>query len=177
MDSMDEIINLEGKSLSNREVLDLVNHKANFITYDKLANVNNIDDILEPHGACVILYFTAENYGHFCCLFRVEPGVLEFFDPYGLFVDKELDFNKDIYFRQEKNQDYPHLSYLLDYSPYALTYNNYKFQKKKEDVRTCGRHCACRINFRMMDLEKYKDFLTNPYLDFDNTVTLLTAMI
>jgi hypothetical protein len=107
----------------------------------------------------------------------MDHGNLEFFDSYGLTPDEELNFNKNEYFRKSKNQDYPHLSYLLDHSPYEISYNNYKFQQKRNDIRTCGRHVACRIIFRHMPLEDYKVFMTDKYLTPDQIVTLLSAKI
>src|SRR6188768_1962094 len=111
---MDYIIeNLEDISLSNQELMKLIDHKAKLITYTDLAKCNSIDQVLEPYGACIILFLTREHYGHWCCLFKVKPDTLEFFDPYGLKPDDELDFEIDPYFRKYAKEDYPHLTYLL----------------------------------------------------------------
>lgn len=167
---------LEDKGISNFDILELVDHKANLITYTDLAKVNNIDEILDPYGACIILFLTRKNYGHWCCLFRT-GNLLEFFDPYGLKPDEELNFKIDPYFRKIAKQDYPHLSYLLYHSPYKISYNHFQFQKFKKDVKTCGRHVAVRLMFRHLPLEKYIKLILSSKFDPDKTVTLLTFHI
>src|SRR5574337_291361 len=113
------IKNLEDVSLSNFELMDIVDNQSNLITYDKLANVRSIDEILNPYGACIILFLTRENYGHWCCLFKLGDNLLEFFDPYGYMPDEELSFGQ---------QQVPYLSALLIKSKYSISYNHYRFQ-------------------------------------------------
>ena len=170
---------LESISLSNYEVLELINGKANLIQYPELATKNNIDEILHPYGACIILYLTRKNYGHWCCLFRFkdDPNLLEFFDPYGLFVDDELNFKMNENFRKINNQDYPHLTHLLYISPYKISYNQYKFQKKLKGVATCGRHTSMRLLLRDLPLDNYKKFMTSTNYTPDELVTMLTTLI
>lgn len=168
---------LQNMSMSNEEMNKLVNGKANIITYTKLANVTNIDQILEPYGACIILYLTKKNYGHWVCLFRVTPTMLEHFDSYGIYPDHELNFKMDKHFRRISNEDYPHLSYLLYYSPYELSYNQYQFQSKMRGVATCGRHTALRLLLRDMPLDDYKNLITSTEFTPDEVVTLLTEEI
>ena len=47
---MNEQIN---KSLSGREVLDLLDHKANLVQYSDVHNIPTIDKLLGPHKKCV----------------------------------------------------------------------------------------------------------------------------
>lgn len=175
---MDRLIKeLEQMSLSNQEVMKLIDGKANLIQYPQLAQINNIDEILEPYGACVILFLTKKNYGHWTCLFKVSPNTLEFFDPYGLMIDDELNFKMAEHFRRESNQDYPHLTWLLYNSPYKITYNEHKFQKKLKGVATCGRHTAMRLILRHLSLDQYKEFFDGSGMDPDKLVTILTSYI
>lgn len=175
---MNKIIKeLEKMSLSNNEVMKLVNGKANLIQYSELAKVSNIDEILKPYGACIILFLTRKNYGHWTCLFKVKPDELEFFDPYGLFIDDELNFKMPEYFRKKSNQDYPHLTWLLYNSPYKISYNEHKFQKKMKGVATCGRHTAMRLILRYLTLEQYKELIDGSRMDPDKFVTMLTSYI
>jgi len=168
---------LENISLSNTEVMHLIDGKANLIQYPQLVNVTNIDQILEPYGACIILFLTKQNYGHWTCVFKVNNNTIEYFDPYGLFIDEALDFNKDNYFRIENNQNYAHLTYLLYHSKYEITYNQYKFQSKKKGVSTCGRHTAMRLIMRNLSLDEYKKYITSFNIDPDELVTLLTIFV
>lgn len=168
---------LENISLSNDEVLKLVNGKANLILYPELSKINNIDDVLNPYGACIILFLTKKNYGHWTCIFKLDEDTIEYFDPYGLYIDDALNFKMNKYFRKVNNQDFSHLTYLLYKSPYTITYNQYKFQKKMNGVSTCGRHTAMRLILRKLSLEQYKELMTSGKYSPDKLVTLLTSYI
>ena len=175
---MDNLIRkIEAISLSNDEVMELINGKANLIQYPQLYGINSLDEILEPYGACVILYLTRQNYGHWCCVFKLDNNSVEFFDPYGLFPDEELKFRMDPNFRKRSHEDIPMLSYLLDSSPYNLSFNHHKFQKRISDVKTCGRHTAMRLICRNISLDDYINLFTNNKYDADFLVTMLTAYI
>lgn len=168
---------LEEISLSNDEILELVDGKANLILYPELSKINNIDEILYPYGACIILFLTKKNYGHWTCIFKVNDNTIEYFDPYGLYIDNALNFKMDKYFRKINNEDFAHLTYLLYISPYNISFNQYKFQKKLKGVSTCGRHTAMRLILRDLSLDEYKKFMTNRKYSPDELVTILTSYI
>ena len=174
---MMSIEDLESISLSNVEVMNLIGNKANIIQYPELRFYENIDDILEPYGACIILFLTRENYGHWTCVFKVDENTIEYFDPYGLFIDEALDFKMNEYFRYKNHQNFAHLTWLLLNSRYEITYNEHKFQQKKKGISTCGRHTAMRLILRELSLEEYKDFIYSFNLNPDKLVTLLTIYI
>ncbi len=167
---------LEKISLSNDEMLKLVNGNANLIQYPELANISNIDQVLRPYGAVIILFLTRKNYGHWICVFKVTPNMLEFFDPYGLFIDDELNFKMNKYFRKISHENYPHLTYLLYNSLYQISYNQYKFQSKMKGVATCGRHTAMRLILRDLPLDEYKELMTSTNYTPDELVTMLTSI-
>jgi hypothetical protein len=174
---MNKIIKkLEKHSLSDNELLELVSNKANLLTYTEVSKINTMDELLGPYGACIILYLSKHNYGHWCCIFLVGSNELEFFDPYGTYIDFQLKHIPE-YFRKVSGQMCPHLSCLMINSPYLLSYNEYKFQKHEKDISTCGRHVAIRLILRKLDLESYKDFITSTPNDPDYVVTMLTAFI
>jgi len=138
------------KSLSGNEVCQIVmkaiGEEPNIITYNELDKIRDIDDILK-NNMCVILYETSEGYGHWTCVFK-DRNTIEHFDSYGLFPDKELKFvSKDI--NKMLGQGYPMLSKLLYDCPYDIRYCNKKFQG--EDSSTCGRWCAMRLIFKILD--------------------------
>lgn len=166
---------LQSISLSDAEMRKLVHGKCNLMSYDQVAKCRNIDQVLGRHRACIILYLTKPGYGHWCCIFEVSPGVLEFFDPYGKMPDETLEYEIDDKFRKQVNQDYTHLLDMMYNSPYNLTYNHHQFQKKKDDVNTCGRHCAVRLMCRNIPLDVYIKAFKG--LDADKTVTFLTSYI
>ena len=55
---------LKDTALTGAEVLKLVGGGANLIKYKELADYDNLLDVLDPHDACIILYETKMNYGH-----------------------------------------------------------------------------------------------------------------
>lgn len=175
---MEKLIrNLENKSLSNHELLKMINNKANLLIYSELSKKKTIDQVLGKHGACIILYETKKDYGHWCCIFKLNKNTLEFFDPYGKKVDQQLKWI-DNNFRKHHNEWYPHLSSLLLKSSYKLTYNNYKFQKFEKEVNTCGRWVGLRLKFRHLSLEEFKKIFKKKRDETpDFYATLLTELI
>jgi mRNA-degrading endonuclease YafQ of YafQ-DinJ toxin-antitoxin module len=177
---MDILKVYENIALSDKEVLKLIDGKANLILYPDLIQYDNIDEILAPYGACIILFEAKPKYGHWCCLFKQNEKLLEFFNPYGGYPDDSLEYIP-MHFRLISNQYYPYLSSLMYKSPYELSYNEHKFQKHNKDIKTCGRHAAVRLVFRHLSLDKYKellDFLRKILkMNYDEIVTLLTGYI
>jgi hypothetical protein len=162
-------------SLSNSDIENLLDHKMNLILYPELAKFDNIDDVLGPYGACVILYLTRHNYGHWVCIFRRPGNKLEFFDSYGLMPDDELKFVSEN-IRRELKQDYPHLTWLLYNSGYKIEFNHHKFQKKGSDIATCGRWVVLRLLLRDISLTQFINLfkgIKNP----DYIVTAVTQML
>lgn len=173
-----KIKELKDYSLSDKDVMKIVNGHANFITYDKLQDVTNIDEILSPYGSCIILYLTKPNYGHFVSLNLVGPKMdsLEHFDSYGIIPDDELhEFPISDSLREQLGEDYPYLLQLMYDSPYDLSFNEYKLQSKNNDVKTCGRWAAMRTFLKHLPLEEFADIFKNNRLGTpDDIVTLLT---
>lgn len=183
--SIKEILNQYADiALSDSEVLKLIDGKANLILYPNLHKYKSIEDILYPYGACIILYEAMPRYGHWCCIFKVNSELLEYFNPYGGFhegfPDQTLK-NIPMDFRLKSNQDYPYLSLLMYNSSYRLSYNEHPFQKHGDDIKTCGRWCALRIVLKHLSLQHFYDLVE--YLKkilgvtSDQLVTLLTMYI
>lgn len=169
----------EQKALSGSEIMKLLNGRTKVIKYSELGKIHDINELLFGHDSCVILILSRENYGHWVCLTR-RGNILEFFDSYGYLVDDPIYFkNTSKYFRKHNGQDFPLLSYLLLKcgNEYDLTYNEINFQKDNKSVATCGRHVACRIRFRKMDLYDYCRMLRNINPDYDKAVVLLTHKV
>jgi hypothetical protein len=161
-------------ALSDKEVLQLVQGRANIILYPDLYKYEMLDEILEPYGACFLLYEAKKNYGHWCCVFKTDHNSIEMFDPYGGYPDTQLNYIP-ANFRKVSHQDVPHLSYLMYNSPYELSYNEHDFQGHKSDIKTCGRWCATRLIFRDTPLKQFARIFKRP--NGDNLVTLLTMWV
>lgn len=169
-----KIKKLMSKSLSNYDILKIIQNKANLITYPDIHKYKSLDELLGKHKACIILYETKPLYGHWCCIFKLSNDCVEFFDPYGLFPDTEKKFiNKD--YQKLSNQYKPYLKALMLESPYILTYNHFPFQEKKVGVNSCGRWCAIRLLFRHLALDDFiKIFGKKRHNKHDFYITLLT---
>lgn len=175
---MDRAIkSLRAKSLSNFDIMRICDGKVNIVTYPELSEYSSIDDVLGKYGAAIILYLTKKKYGHWVAIFKVNRHQIEFFDPYGLRPDDQLDFINQ-HFRVENNEKKPHLSYLLYNSPYTVTYNDDRLQKMIKDVSTCGRWCAIRIVLRKLKLPDFvRIFKNNKCYDPDFFVTAISSFI
>lgn len=181
MDTFNNIIRrYEDIALSDTQVLKLVNKKANLILYPDLHKYKNIDQILDPYGACIILYESEPNYGHWCCIFKIDNNILEFFNSYGDYPDVNLEKIPE-HFRKESNQNFPHLGWLMYNSPYELTFNEHQFQKYGSGIKSCGRWTAFRIICRHMLLEDFykmvKYFIKKFKITSDQFVTLVTMWV
>lgn len=170
----------EDIALSNNDIKKLVNGKASIILYPDLIHYKTIDDVLGPHRAAIILFMAKPKYGHWCLLFQLDEGTLEFFNPYGGFPDDSLEFIP-MDFRKKSNQVKTTLSRLMLNSPYELTYNEFPFQRHNKDIKTCGRWCSVRLRLRNMSLYQFKDYideLSNQLrVDPDELVTLMTMYV
>jgi len=188
-DLEEEVERLEDEPLSTKQVKYLLNGKVNYVPYSEVKNYRSIDELIGEYNCCILLYFTAENFGHYVCLTK-RDNEIEFFDPYGLMIDDELEFlgddEEDL--KERKNQNYGYLTELLLDSPYKLIFNQYQFQKEKDDINTCGRHCAVRCSMKKLDLEQYRKFIKNNIklvkkttgrkdIDADFIVTMYTSQV
>jgi hypothetical protein len=183
-----KIINkLKEVPFSGNDIREALDGNVKIIRYEEIHKFKTLDELLTPYNSVCILYQTKPNYGHWCCLFkhRYNPDIsevdtVEFNDPYGYKIDEQLEFiNAD--FRKKSNQDYPYLARLMLESPYKLTYNNKKLQKRADDVSSCGRHCSLRLILKDTPLKQYQDFLMSGIgiskLNADDKATYLTAFI
>lgn len=161
--------------LSDDQLLKLINGKANIVLYGEIENFKNIDDLLYPYDACIILYVFQDKpniFGHWCLIHKRKKEI-EYFDSYGKEIDYPLSEIKDV-INKNNNQDYKHLSKLLIESPYRIQYNDHKFQELNPNIKTCGRYVALRLLLKDLSLKKFeKIFSNNP----DDLATFLTSWI
>jgi hypothetical protein len=140
---------------SNNDILNKLKHKCRVITYDKVDDYEDIDDLLGKHGACVILYEQKNNFGHWCCVFK-NGDTVYFFDSYGVFPDDQLE-EIDLKFRLKSGQAYRTLSALMALSPYNIDYNDHQLQSNEENINTCGRWCVARILNKHLTSDEFYD--------------------
>lgn len=161
-------------ALSDKQVLRIVDGKANMILYPELYKYTNLDDMLVPYGACFLLFESKPSYGHWCALLKLNNEEVEFFDPYGTFPDKELEWIPEP-FKENSNQDYPYMSRLMIESPYKLSYNEHPFQKHGAGIKTCGRWAAVRILLKDLSLKQFTKLFLQP--NGDKMIAELTSWI
>jgi len=172
-----DILRAEDYDLSDNDILRITDNKTKIFLYSDLEKVNNIDEILNPYGCCVILYQLEENVGHWICLIKHKNNIIEFFDPYGIKVDQELKFSK-FTLRRHNGVIVPHLTALIHKSNYKIISNNFKLQQFKEHVNTCGRWVSMRIRFRDVSLNKFvKLFTNNKCYSGDFWISAMTLLI
>ena len=80
------------KPLNGMELLKQLDFKPNIITYDNIHLYKDLDELLGDSKACILLYLTKENYGHWCCVYENDDGHIIFFDSYGFIPDDQLNF-------------------------------------------------------------------------------------
>lgn len=167
--------NYKDHPLSGAEVSQIVDGKANVFKYTDLARFKTIDDVLKPSGAAIILIEQKPGYGHWVAM-TCSPvdGSLMFFDPYGDFVDTEIDLIPEPW-RTESGQSNKYLSKLLLESDRELNYNEFQFQKLDKRVKSCGRWSCLFVilNHYGMDLYTFKKFFLNVYSD--DLATIFTS--
>ena len=149
------------KSLSDHEVIELTDGKTHVLPYSELSNYNNINDIFK-NDSFVLLYEFKQNYGHYCCVLKYGKRIT-FFDPYGIFPDKELGHISED-FRILNNEKYPYLSELLldaYNNSYTIEFNQHQYQEMKKGINTCGRHCAVRIWKKDLNTDQFNEWFTD----------------
>jgi hypothetical protein len=172
-----KILKAEDFDLSDSDILRITDNKTKIYLYSDLEQFDNIDEILEPYGCCVILYQLEQNVGHWICLIKNKNDTLEFFDPYGLSIDEELKYS-EFNLRRHGGVVTPHLTALIDKSNYKLITNTAKLQKFKEHVNTCGRWVSMRIRFKDVSLSKFiKLFTDNKCYNGDWFVSAMTLLV
>lgn len=162
------------KSLSDLDISQALDNQTKVIQYTDLADFNNIEQALNPYDNIVILYPSEDGGpGHWTCVLYTQDDngekIIEFFDPYGISVDKEFDYTKKL--------NYPnYLSYLLYKTPYKISYNDNKMQKFSNNINTCGRHVINRIRNNILSLKQYNRLYGNAKgVSSDKLVTILTS--
>jgi hypothetical protein len=180
----DYLYELQEIPLSDADILNSLPQNSKLIKYENLENYNTIQQLLPNKlDFCVLFFERKENEGHWCCILR-QNNVIEFFDPLGLRPDKQLLFTPK-YLRKELNQDFPHLSRLLNKAVddgFDVIFNSVKYQKEAQGINTCGRHVLCRIIYMLNNpnstADDYKRFMDeksrNYGLNHDLVVSRLT---
>lgn len=174
---MDKIIQHNfKKAFSDKEIARLCDGKVKIITYKDLKDYKDIDDVLQPYNAVILLYETKPNYGHWVALHKVDSKTIEFFDSYGLKPDEHLKLVPPKY-RHELGEDYPILTEMITNAGYDLLFNDVKLQKIKDDMSTCGRWAGIRLSCKRLHLKDFVNLFRNQKMQPDWYITVMTMYI
>ena len=156
--------------LSNFQIEKIFNGNHKMLSYHELYQYDTLKHLFHVNnGSVIIMYHQTDTYGHYCCInklteknkFRRKKELVEFFDLYGLFPDKQLKLasykNNVMNSQISLAQGHTYLSYLMYNSPYKLSFNQHRFQGP--NTQTCGFHCANRILFKELLLPEYKRWI------------------
>ena len=172
-----DIKRAENVYLSDEDVLRITDNKCKILLYSDLEQYHDIDSVLEPHGAVIILYQLEQYVGHWIAIIKHDSKHIETFDPYGMKIDQELQFSQ-YNLRRHNGMRVPHLTHLLDNSPYQISYNDMQLQEFKHHVNTCGRWAALRVRFRSDSLNDFINLFTdNKCYNGDFFVSALTLLV
>jgi len=168
--SADEI---KSYSLSEDDIKQII-PTLKVMSYPQLLEHDNIDDVLDEKGRLMLLYLTEdESTGHWVCLLK-RGNKIEYFDPYGNYKpDEEKEWLTEDKLEQF-GQDTDHLTKMLGSSGYKVVYSKAPFQEDKQDINTCGRHCATRLYFKHLSLPQYTQMVIDSGMSPDDFVSAFT---
>lgn len=160
-------------ALSSSDLKNIFGGKLKIMTYDKIKDYNNIDDLLGEDGRCCILYNWEPSVGHWTCLFMGEDNKLYFFDSFGSVPDGKTNMGqipKEL--RYKRGMEYKFLTDLLLNCPYDVDYNDKCLQDEKSS--TCGRYCAVRMSFPDLTTDEFNSMFSDDLKKNDELICYLT---
>lgn len=180
---MDKIVEMaKSEPFTNEDIMKICNNKVTILKYQDLTSIRPgdgaIDRVIGPHKAAIILYETAEDWGHWISFFAVpnSPGEYEFFDSYGLTMDAELKFMDSYYRKISSTEKVPHLTYLVstDSKISRIYWNQVDLQSTRKDTNTCGRWASLRVMLREIPLDTFQNMFIKQHFKPDWYATALT---
>ena len=171
---MDSVIKtIYEQDLTGQEVAITTNGKCPVHLYHDLLNFNHIKEVIGPHNACIVLFpVKSASNGHWIAiLYHPETNTIEHFDSYGFSPDTELQYSSDPetrdnllmrFYNQARNEGY------------NFIHNQYRFQKLKDNVNTCGKHASIRCRFRYLNIDDYAKLMLGQKESADYLVSILT---
>lgn len=166
-------------SLSDKDILKTFCNNVKILSYDELVKYNNLDELLYPHKAVIILYQLNNAYtGHWILLFEhpKDPQYIEYFDPTGLVPDQLLK-DKKTYKQQEHILSKLLLSKIKE--GFNIVVNTFPYQKIRTGINTCGRWCLIRYRLRYLKLPEFKKVFEKPKYELsrDSLICAMTFLL
>ena len=139
--SAKELKELTNTPLSNNDIIKRLGGRTKILMYDEFNEYEDLEDVLKPWDNVVFLLRTQEDFGHWMCI-KKNRNRISFFDSYGDFPDVQKFVKKK--FLEDSEQKYNKLCELLWKASfkYTIEFSEYKYQKKSENISTCGSGAA-----------------------------------
>jgi hypothetical protein len=123
--------------------------KHDVLSYSKLRDYDNIDDLFRYSDCIFLLYEISRNYGHWVLIIN-HGDFIEHFDSYGIAPDHEFDFISDYVVGKT-----PLLSRLYLKSNKPIHYNSQPLQSMDSGVSTCGKWCIIRVFYKTIPIDAF----------------------
>jgi hypothetical protein len=150
--------------LTDEQLAKMTDYQIPIMLYSDLIENGVINSLMQSPCKCVIfLVRQEETSGHWCLCFMKEKGSeigVHVYDPYGNPPDSK---NWKKYVKNDilesLHQEQPYLLKELYNSGYNIYFNEFKHQKKGDNIQTCGKHCILRSCFLDLDTDEYNELL------------------
>lgn len=179
------IEHLEEKPLSDADILAITGPDCLVVPYSYLKHVATVHQLFKYHTACILLYKTGPNFGHWVCLtWDPDTDVLYYFDSYGKPIDYWLD-RQDQATRDKLGQGVDYLRSLVhralvNGSLNGVSVSTKALQSSDSHVANCGRYAALRALFSYLSNEDFIRMISDNKgygTVTDKNVSLLTALL
>lgn len=180
--TLNKVKSLEAVPLSETDMNKLCPGVPVTIFYD--LQTKTLDEVLGTNDCGIILFVESKEganiSGHWLAMIRrPSEGTVLLFDPYGggrspWNLDRTFVSNGTL---NALHESAPYMDEIVQGAGLKPVYNKFRFQRMREGVNTCGRHCAVRVmNWDKSD-DEYKSFIEHfsaMHMDPDEAVTFIT---
>lgn len=177
---MDKIKKCVNQSTSPNDIFRIAGKRCNVFTYPEIRKYKKLLELFRPgnsfiassadkklpldNNACIILYMSGPNYGHWTALVRNKYGV-NFMDSYGGVIDDQLEHVDQTI----EGQDKKYLIQLLKKCKKEIYYNDFQMQTMNTNVKTCGRYCAVYLKNDHMKVDDFVESIKRMAKENDMT--------
>lgn len=164
------------EALNGMDLLSLYPYsdKPNILLYSDLKD-KSLDQILGKSNKAIILFRNAQNFGHWCCIYR-HKNTITFFDSYGCKPDDQYKFIPKNIAKRFNGHIRRLTKMLYDEAKrgYEIHYNEYGLQSSDPRIATCGRWCIIRLQYPDISINDFNKIFTDKKISPDELVYRLT---
>ena len=175
---MNKLVALMKQSLGDDDIMKFMDNDIQITKYSDIRSMKSIDDLLGKFGRCIILFeIEGFNNGHWTLLQhckdqKSQKSYLLFFDSYGYMPENELNAI-DSNIKKMTDQHRGYLLRLLYDQPLQVRYNQFKLQKLKSGVNTCGKWCCIKGLFPCCNETDFAELVQSTNYTPDELICLL----